>query len=516
MVKAVIYARYSSHAQREESIEGQLRECRLFAEKNDLVIVGEYIDRALSGKTDNRGDFQRMIKDSDKGTFEAVIVYAIDRFARNRYDSANYKMKLKKNGVKVYYAKQYIPDTPEGIILESVMEGYAEYYSENLSIQVRRGMRENALQGKSVGGYTPLGYAINKEGYYEVVPSEAKIVQEIFEQYANGLSACKVVQYCNDHGYRTGRNAKFSRNSIRSILLNEKYIGVYHHDDIVLENAVPAIVSKELFDRVQSRYKHNFTSRARAKANQDYLLTSKLFCGHCKSPMIGECGRSKTGTMYYYYKCANRKRGKVCDKKSERKDWIEEFVVRTTVNTVLTDETINQIADKVVELLEKELNDKSVLASLTASLTDIRKRLKNLLDLMEQGIVTNSTKERLMELESQQADLETRIAKESAKQPSLTKDKIVSWLESFRNGDIKNEEYQRKVIDTLVNSIYVYDSPNGDKEFLFTFNISGQNTARVKSSDIDRIGVPNRANPNTMFYLKNVVGFVVKVNSTDL
>lgn len=176
----------------------------------------------------------------------------------------------------------------------------------------------------------------------------------------------------------------------------------------------------------------------------------------------------------------------------------------------------SKIADKVTELLEQEVKDNSVLESLTVSLVDVKKRLKNLLDLMEQGIVTSSTKERLMELESQQADLETRIARESATQPRLTKDKIIGWLMSFRNGDIKNEEYQRKVIDTLVNSIYVYDSPDGDKEFLFTFNISGQNTARVKSSDIDRIGVPNCANPNTVFYSKNTFGFVIKVNSTDL
>ena len=152
MTKAVIYARYSSHNQREESIEGQIRECQDFAARNDMTIVGEYIDRAVSGKTDNRADFQRMIRDSERGRFQVVLVYAIDRFARNRYDSAIYKAKLKKNGVKVFYAKQYIPDTPEGIILESVMEGYAEYYSQNLSIHVKRGMKENALQCKATGG----------------------------------------------------------------------------------------------------------------------------------------------------------------------------------------------------------------------------------------------------------------------------------------------------------------------------------------------------------------------------
>ena len=158
MTKAVIYARYSSHNQREESIEGQLRECNSFASHNDMEIVAEYIDRAISGGTDDRPEFQRMIRDSDRKNFDAVIVYAIDRFARNRYDSATYKMKLKKNGVKVYYAKQSIPDSPEGIILESVMEGYAEYYSENLAMHIKRGQRENALQCKVVNGRPPLGY----------------------------------------------------------------------------------------------------------------------------------------------------------------------------------------------------------------------------------------------------------------------------------------------------------------------------------------------------------------------
>ena len=116
MVKAVIYARYSSHNQREESIEGQLRKCREYAEKNGFVIIEEYIDRAMSAKTDNRFDFQRMIKDSDKGHFQAVIMYTMDRFARNRYDSAMYKAKLRKNGVKLYYTEQSISEEPEEFV----------------------------------------------------------------------------------------------------------------------------------------------------------------------------------------------------------------------------------------------------------------------------------------------------------------------------------------------------------------------------------------------------------------
>ena len=137
---AVIYARYSSDNQREESIEGQIRECTAYAEKNGITIVKHYIDRALSAKTDNRPEFQQMIKDSEKRLFDIVLVWKLDRFARNRYDSARYKTQLKRNGVKLVSATEVISAGPEGIILESVLEGYAEYYSADLSEKVVRGM----------------------------------------------------------------------------------------------------------------------------------------------------------------------------------------------------------------------------------------------------------------------------------------------------------------------------------------------------------------------------------------
>ena len=162
-MKAVIYARYSCERQTEQSIEGQLRECNDFASQQGITIIGNYIDRAVSGKYDNRDQFQRMIRDSAKGRFEAVIVYKTDRFARNRYDSAMYKAKLKKNGVKVLYAKEHIPEGPEGIILESMLEGMAEYYSAELSQKVIRGMHETAMKCQSTGGNIPLGYKVGYE-----------------------------------------------------------------------------------------------------------------------------------------------------------------------------------------------------------------------------------------------------------------------------------------------------------------------------------------------------------------
>lgn len=515
MMKAVIYARYSSHNQREESIEGQIRECQDFAARNDMTIVGEYIDRAISGKTDNRAEFQRMIRDSERGHFQVVLVYAIDRFARNRYDSAIYKAKLKKNGVKVFYAKQYIPDTPEGIILESVMEGYAEYYSQNLAIHIKRGMKENALQCKVTGGTTPLGYRIGENKTYEIDPASAKIIQEIFQMYADGSSATQIISYCNEQGYRTARGGKFNKNSLRTILLNDKYIGVYRYEDIEVEDGIPAIISKELFEKVQAMFHHNHAARAKTKANADYLLTTKLFCGHCGSNMVGESGTARNGDTYYYYKCSNRKRNRSCDKKTEKKDWIEEIVVRHTVSTVLTDESIELIATKAIELMEKEFAENAVLTALEQSLKDVEKRINNLLDLMEQGIVTPSTRERLIELESQKSDLDQRIARESMKKPPLSKERIIHWLMTFRGGDINDVEYRRRVIDTLVNSIYVFDSEDGDgRKIVFTFNVSGQNTSTIHVSDIACFAPPYGANPNHFFFVKNVFGFVKEIEVT--
>lgn len=512
MIKAVIYARYSSHSQREESIEGQIRECQDFASRNGFVIIDEYIDRALSGKTDNRENFQRMIKDSEKGHFQAVLMYTLDRFARNRYDSAMYKSKLKKNGVKIYYAKQSIPDTPEGIILESVLEGYAEYYSENLSRNIKRGMMENALQCKSNGSGLALGYNVGADQRYEIDPVGAKIVQEIYQLYADGKSATQIIEYCNERGYRTRRGQPFNKNSLRTLLHNEKYIGIYRFGDVVVEGGIPAIIDKALYDKVQSMLHHNRSARAKKKAKEDYLLSTKAFCGHCGSLMVGESGTSRHGTLYRYYKCANRKRGHSCTKKTEKKDWLERIVVQHTVEKVLTTENIEKIATKAMELIEKEAADNRLVLAYESELKEVKKRLANILDLMEQGIATDSTKERLLELESRKKELLALISREKAKKPILTKERIIYWLSSFKNGDIDDVDYQRRVIDTLLNSVYIYDTNGGKgREIVFTFNLSGQNTSRLTVSDIACSAPPKGAYPNPFFFVKMCFGCVLEI-----
>lgn len=370
--------------------------------------------------------------------------------------------------------------------MESVLEGYAEYYSENLARSIKRGLKENALHGIAMGSAC-LGYKIGEDRKYEIEPVGAKAVQSIFQMYAEGKSKTQIVNWLNEQGFKTSRGNAFNKNSLSRILRNDKYIGVYRFDDVVIEDAIPPIIDKSLFDRVQATFKHNYAARAKNKAKEDYLLSTKLFCGKCGNPMIGESGTSKTGKVHHYYKCAGRKRQKNCNKATEKKEWIEKLVVKFTVQYVLTDDNIEKIATKAMELINKEMEDTSVLIGLQGALRETNKKLKNLMNAIEQGIITPTTKDRLEELEQERLDLEGQIAREEMKKPLLSKERIMYWLISFKSGDINDVEYQQRIIDTLVNSIFVYDNDDGGRRIVLTFNVSGNNTLTITSSDIEGI-----------------------------
>ena len=263
---AVIYARFSSDKQREESIEGQIRECTAFADANDIKIVGTYIDRAMSARTDKRPDFLRMIADSAKGVFEYVLVYQLDRFSRNRYDSAVYKNKLKKNGVRVLSAKENIRDDPSGIILESVIEGYAEYYSAELSQKVTRGMTDNLLEKKWTGGLVPLGYRTKKDGTLAIDPAGAAAVTASYKQFIAGKTVPQIIDYLNEHNYRTTMGTRFNRNSLSRVLRNKIYTGTFSWGGTEYPDFAPRILSDEIYNAAQSI----FNARKRGSAKRSF------------------------------------------------------------------------------------------------------------------------------------------------------------------------------------------------------------------------------------------------------
>lgn len=457
----VIYARYSSDNQREESIDGQLRECRAFAEKNGIRVIDSYIDRALSAKTDNRPQFQQMIKDSGKGLFDVVIVWKLDRFARNRYDSAHYKNLLKKNNVRVISATEAISEGAEGIILESVLEGMAEYYSVELAEKINRGLTENALKCKYNGGSLALGYRIDNEQHFQIDPMTAPIVREVFENYKNGMTQQEIADSLNNKGLRTQRDSKFKVNNISRILTNRRYIGEYIYSGTVIPNGIPAIISKELFDDVQEILAKSKKAPARHKAEDDYLLTTKLYCGKCMSFMVGESGRAKSN-RYTYYKCVQAKRTKSCDKKAVKKDWIENIVVQQIMEAIMNDDLINRIIDSILKTLEKE---DTVVPILKKELAETDKSINNLIKAIEQGIITKSTKQRLDELEQRKEELEIQIAEENIQQPQITREQLEFWFYKFRKFDFDKLEHRRRLIDSFVNAVILYDD-----KIVFHFN----------------------------------------------
>ena len=356
-MKGVIYARYSSDNQREESIDGQLRECKAFAAKNDIQILDTYIDRALSAKTDNRPDFQRMIKDSAKGGFEVVLVWKLDRFARNRYDSAHYKTILRKKGVKVVSATESISQGAEGILLESMLEGMAEYYSAELSEKIKRGQTENALKCRYNGGVLPIGYTVDENRNFQIDHTTAPYVLDAFKHYAEGATMQEITDEMNLKGVRTKRGGKISINSVTRMLHNRKYIGEYQYRDIVYPNGIPAIVSVELFERVQERMAQTKKAPAKHKAEDEYLLTTKLYCGKCGCFMVGESGTSHMkDRVHRYYKCVSVKRHKGCDKKTVKKEWIENLVIDEIKKIIEDDRLLEEIADSALEALSAKNN----------------------------------------------------------------------------------------------------------------------------------------------------------------
>jgi hypothetical protein len=208
--------------------------------------------------------------------------------------------------LRLYPAKENISDGPEGILLESLLEGISEYYSAELSVKVQRGQMENALKGKANGGMKPFGYKVNTDRYYEIDPVTAPIVLEMFTRYADGQTVKEIAKDMNERGVFTNIKHKYmNKSSMHNLLKNRRYMGEYKYGTIVIPDAMPRIVPQDIFDKVQERMEKNKHKPAAKKADDEYILTTKLFCGTDGVMMVGTGGTSKTGKVHHYYKCSN-------------------------------------------------------------------------------------------------------------------------------------------------------------------------------------------------------------------
>lgn len=450
-MNAVIYARFSSHSQREESIEGQLKVCYEYAKANGYAVISEYVDRAKSGTSIcGRTELHHLVEDSKKGCFEVVLVYQLDRLARSRYDSAVIKNKLQKNDVRVVSAKENIADDPSGIILEGMLETLAEYYSADLAQKIMRGQRTNAEHHKYNGGAVPMGYRIVDQ-CYTIDENAAPVVRKIFDLYADGMQVKDIVEELNQAGIMTQKGKPFAPNSLQKILRNKRYTGTYIYGDTEITNGIPRIISDDTFTAVQRLI--DVKKRAPSLSGR-FLLTTKLFCGYCGHMLVGDSGTSRHGQTHYYYACKGAKK-KQCNKKAVKKDYIEKIVV-DECRKILTDENIALIAKRVSALNEKEGNS-SYLKALQKEMKTTQTAIENLMNALEQGEEADLILGRIKTNRIKQQDLEVQIAKEELTNVVLTETEIEFFLKGLRSGYADDDKYSKMLINVLVNKVVLYD-----------------------------------------------------------
>lgn len=460
MKTAVVYARYSCDRQNEQSIDGQLRVCQDYADKNNIIILDTYIDKAMSGTNDDREDFQRMLKDSDKKLWDYVLVYKLDRFSRNKYEMAIHRKRLKDNGIAIISAMENIPDGPEGILLESLLEGMNQYYSEELSQKTKRGMNETRLKGNFIGGLVNYGY--ERDGQkLKINPDEAEILKQIFSDYANGKKACDIVRELNNKGLKN-KDKPFLATSIYGFLRQEKYTGIYRVNGDVFDKIYPPIIDTDTYAIVKKRIDAN--KYGKHVDDVIYTLKGKVYCGFCGKPIVSYSGKSHTGNMIRYYKCRSIKERTNCKNKLIQKEVLENIVNKAILKTLDNSKNLSTLVDKILDVHEKRVNAHTALNSLKNELATVNKSLANIMSAIEKGIITETTKTRLEELESAKHDVEAKIAIAKTKERlHITKEDIIKYFK------YSLEQCPQTMIDLLVKRVDYYND-----KIEITFNYTKQ------------------------------------------
>ena len=513
MKNAVIYARYSSDKQNEMSIEGQIDECRRYAEENDMIVLQEYVDRAQSATSDKRPNFLRMIDDSGDESFEIILVYQFDRFARNKNDSGYYKKILADNGVRVVSAKEHISSDSSGVITEGLLEVFADYFSKQMSEKIHRGMYQRADQCKYNGGTMTFGYGVDDEGYYIIDENTGPIVKEIFERIATGETAKSIGEDLNARGILTVRGNPFSKNSLQNILRNEKYKGIYIFGDTRIPDGMPRIVSDELFDDVQEILSHQ--SRGHRPAVEDYILTGKLYCGCCKQQMIGSSGTSGTGNTYRYYICKSPRNR--CRKKNVPKDFIEDLVI-DACRKCLTDEVLNEVIKTVTELNKRDRESPEIIR-LKDEIESLENKIDKLINEIEEGLGSSRVAKRLSKREEELEYLQKCLKHEEAKQCTIEPAMVRDFMRKLRRGTYDTLEYQKMLVHIFVDKIFLYDD---HFTLLLNNNKKRANTSKAEvetieeyfagvSSDTEECCVPSSEMTfkigSHLFFFVNPLGF---------
>lgn len=476
MKNAVAYCRFSSDNQRVESISAQIRAIEEFCEKNNYNLRKIYVDEAISGtSTEDRENFLQMIEDSKLNNFDYVIVHKFDRFARNRYDHAIYEKKLNENGVKLLSVLEQLNDSPEAVILKSVLTGMNEYYSLNLAREVKKGLKENALKCVHTGGIPPLGYDLTPDKKYIINEEEAKTVKLIFDLFLEGRGYANIADKLNSLGLKNKLGKPFKKLSIRDTLLNEKYTGTFifgkkdKHGkltgkELKIENGVPAIISKEDFEKVQLKFKSKTrNTSSRSTAINTYLLTGLCECGECGGVYSGGYrSKNRNGSFSYGYLCRRRK-DKVNDCKNYpiRKELLENLVITILKDNIFSDPQIDIVTEKVYSYFNSNFKDSNKeISRIEKSLATLQKKLDKLLDLSLNDLISNHEfKIKREEIDMEMLNLKEEKLKYNSMTQKLSRAQIKNHLiELGKNLESKDDLLVQTIIQTFVKKIIIYKS----------------------------------------------------------
>lgn len=526
-LRVVLYARFSSDNQRSESIDAQVRAMKKYCKDKKYKIIDVYTDEAKSATTDKRPSFQKMIADCKLHIFDAVIVHKLDRFSRNRYDSAMYKRELKKSGVKLYSVLENLDDSPESVMMEAMLEGMSEYYSKNLAREVMKGLKENALQCKHTGGLPPLGFKLDDDKHLIIDEEKAPIIRTIFKMYDDGCGYSEILSALNSKGYTTQRGNRFEKNSLHDILINEKYAGVYiynrsspknfrnkrnshlskNDDEIIrINGGCPQIIDTTLFESVQDKMREHKHKGGKFNSKMQYLLSGLIICGSCGSIFNGNnrfSGRNKR--QHSTYRCRTHR--DICTNKEINKLYIEAYIIDLLKRNFLDKKTLTRHITKANRYIDKlDNNISSETVKYNNQLRELNTAIENITAAIEMGVSVEAVILRLKELEDEKLSIENeliRISKRNSSKIHLSD--IDSMISEYRQAleDITSYEI-KDFIQNAVVKIVVY---NEDVEIVLNtgFNISDKLNCTIKTTrtEIYKFGTKNKENYKALYNRKD-------------
>ena len=514
--RAAEYLRYSSDGQNEATISAQHRIVQTYADTEGYTIVKSYVDEAETATTsDNRADFLQMLNDAKKGLFDYIIVWQFSRFARNKEESVIYKAMLRKIGVRVISATEKTDDTPSGKLLEGMLEVLNQYFSDNLSVEVRKGKKENLLNGKHAGGELPYGiYKEEDTEIFKINEAQAKIIRLIFDLYIQGYGYRRIAAILEEKGHKPPKGERWNGVYIGKLIKNEAYIGIYNYtlgagtpqeENFKLDNVYPAIIDDQTWAAAQ---KARLTKKPkRSQRNRLYLLTGKVVCGSCHKNYVGHSSKTKYH-KYYYYRCngkqAQARTETSCKSKDIMAEKLENWVLDCIAQFILSENAIKTILDSVAEKVKSKSNtSQKEIRKLEKEVEKLDARIENMLDLYDSGKLSKARLNKRTEglekqLENAQIELDQlRKLNSTDVDIAALREFLFQYRKSLANA---SPEMKKALIDTFVGGVEItndtikltlkVDETLGYSDSLSTFNgVVTPNNIYEKNINADFISV---------------------------